>query len=174
MQFSTETTKLILEQGVNRSGFGLGLSFYDSRTPSLVIIDRSLSIQRFVQKSLGAISSNPYFETIRRITITLPPSTLIHWPTFLGNFKHLLELDAWAHHGPATLAALTHLFPGETPLCPSLRRIRFFGGDPVVNTIPGYRLLQLSNFRATHGCGPIKVTVYDGKGGPGVRIYKCT
>lgn len=166
MHFSIETTKLILEQDRLRGGFGLGLSFLNSCTSSLVIVDCSSSIERFVQRSLDAISSHPYFEISRSVTVALPRSTPIHWPTFLGRFGHLLELNTSVHHGSAVLTTLMRPHTNGTPLCPSLRRIRFFerDKDAVPYTAFDHRLLKpLSDFRATFHCEPIRVTVHDGK-----------
>jgi len=164
MQFSNETTQLILEQDRLRGGFGLGLSFFNSSTSSLVIIDCSRQIEIFVQRSLDAISSHPYFEIIRSVTLTLSPSIPVDWPRFLGRFKHLVELNTSVCRGPTILFALARLHASGTPLCPSLKHIRLFE-NPVGCTIFNHRLLQLlSDFRTTFRCEPIKVTVHDENG----------
>jgi hypothetical protein len=173
MGFSDETTKLVLEQDHLRGGFGLGLSFLNADTSSLVIIDCSSSVGRFVQRSLVAISSHPYFEIIQSATLTLSPSIPISWPNLLGRFNQLVELNTSACHGPAVLTTLMRLRHDGTPFCSSLTRVRFFERNPVFYSILDHRLLQLlSNFRASFHCKPIKVTVHDGNGSR-IQCFVC-
>lgn len=164
IKFSNETTKLILEQDLLRGGFGFGLSFLDSSTSSLVVIDCSRAIEKFVRRSLDAISSDPYFEIVRSVTLTLSLSIPIDWQNLLGRFKRLVELNTSVCHGPTILTTLTRLRADGTPLCPSLKRIRLFENS-VGYTIFNYGLLQLlSDFRFTFHCEPINITVHDPDG----------
>ena len=165
MHFIGETVKLVLEQDRPQGGFGLALSFPDAETPSLVIVDGSSSIERFIERSLVAISSHSYFEIIRSVTLALSPSIPISWPNLFGRFNQLLELNAAARNGLGVLTALMHLRDDGTPFCSSLSRIRFFEQKTGVSSIFDHRLLQLlSDFRASFRCAPTKITVHDVNG----------
>lgn len=163
--FSGETVELVLEHDQLRGGFGLALSFLGADTPSLVIVDCSSSIGRFIERSLTAISSHSYFEIIRSVSLSLSHSIPVRWPSLLGRFNQLLELNTTARYGPAVLTALMHLYDDGTPFCSSLSRIRFFEKKLVVDSILDHRLLQLlSDFRTSFHCAPTKITVHDANG----------
>ena len=163
--FPNEAARLILGQGLFQGGFRLSLSSMDSATSSLSITDCSPATKGFVQRSLDAIASHPYFGIVRSVTLTLSPSIPVYWPGFLGQFVHLVELNTSVCRGPSVLTTLTCLRADGTPLCPSLKRVKLLETSARHTASSHYRLLQLlSKFRVAFRCEPVEVTIYDGDG----------
>lgn len=120
-----ETTELILEEDVNHGEFGLGLSPLRSPTPSLVIMSRSSPSEKFIPRSLSAIAAHPYFGAIRSFTFSCTSSAPPSWSIVLDKFSLLSELNTSIRHATDVVCALMHIRFDGSPLCPSLRRIRF-------------------------------------------------
>ena len=120
-----ETTKLTLEEDEIKGGFCLSLSPLSSRTPPLVIINRSPTSKRFIPRSLSAIAVHSYFGGIKFFTFSYSLRVPTSWPIVLSRLSLLSELDTSTQHATDAVCALIHPRFDGSPLCPSLERITF-------------------------------------------------
>lgn len=155
-----ETTRLVLEDDESNGGFTLDLSPLCSRSPSLVIINRSPSSKKFIPRSLSAIAAHPYFGTIQSFTFSCSSRLPTSWSIVLNRFSLLSELNTSTRHATDVVCALIHPRSDGSPLCPSLGRINFRtrsgrevpGVDPVLFT-------AFRRFREEYCCPAVKITL---------------
>jgi len=157
-----ETTKLIFEEDEKGHYFGLGLASFRSRGSIVAIRIRSSSRERFIRASLRAISDHPYFDIIESFTFSYSSRVPMSWPIVFSRFGALLELNASTVHAADILHTLVQTAFDGTPLCSSLRRIRFF--DQPSNR--GHVRLDSDLFtvfrscRAEYHCSAVRITLH--------------
>lgn len=158
---SEDAKRLVLEEDEEKGTFGLGLSPFRSRSPSVVVRNRPPSIKTFIYRSLNAIANHPYFDTVESFTLFYSSRVPACWSTILGSFDLLLELNASSHHGAEILCALMHTIPNRPILCPSLRRIRLFHRRPGTRCLypDSHLLTTFHQFRAEARCSSVRITV---------------
>ena len=156
-----ETTNLILEEDEEGRYFGLGLSPFRSPGSSVVVKNRSFSLEKFIQRSLRAISCHSYFELIESFTFSCSSPVPLSWPMVLSRFGALLELNTSTIHGADVLYTLMQTALDGTPLCLSLRRIRFFERLPYLRhfRVDPQLLTTFHNFRTESRCSAVRITL---------------
>lgn len=158
-------TRLILEEDEDRHELSLGLGPFHSRSSSLVIRNRCPSSEKFIPKSLDAIAAHPHFGAIRSFTFSCTSCAPASWSLVLNGFPLLSELNTPIQHATDAVCALMHTRFDESPLCPSLERIRFRahrGGED--HGVYPQLFDSFRKFREELYCSTIKITLhYPGK-----------
>jgi len=153
------TVKLILIEDETRGEFRLGLAPLHSKMVPLVVTNGHRPLERFILRSLGAIAADPYFGAIQSFTLSCTSCVHIPWSTVLNRFTLLSELNALSRHAMDIIHALLGTGLDGSPLCSSLRRIRFYTGPngkdhyldpPVFSTF--------HRFRLEYHCSVVRIT----------------
>lgn len=151
--------RLVMIENEMRGEFRLGLSSLRSETALLVVTNGRRSLERFILRSLRAIAVDPYFGAIQSLAFSCNSCAPVPWSTVLIRFVSLLELNISSRHGMDVMYALLSTMLDGSPLCPSLRRIRFYTGpghtdhdfDPLIFS-------AFRKFRLEHRCSVVKIT----------------
>ena len=157
-----ETTKLIFEENEKGRYFGLGLASFHSRGSLVTIRNRSSSRERFIRASLRAISDHPYFDVIESFTFSCTSCISMSWSMVFSRFSALLELNTLTVHATDVLHTLVQTTFDGTPLCFSLRRIRFFERSSNRGHACLYSELftVFHSFRAERHCSAVRITLH--------------
>lgn len=156
-----QTTSLILEEDEGERYFGLGFAPFGSRDSLVVIKSRLFSREKFIRRSLRAISNHSYFDIIESFTFSYSSPVPTSWPTVFSRFCALLELNTLTIHAADVLHTLMQTTFDGTPLCFSLQRIRFFERLPNLSLrLDSQLFTAFHNFRIESHCSAVRITLH--------------